>query len=222
MKPIKLASKRERWGLTGLGWLVVIIFFAVGIWLTGRNIVPFLSKEETIAARVMVLEGYVPDYAFGEIIRIFEEDHYELLIATGTVYDQGFYISGINSSAELIGKSLKNIGFDTTKMAIVPASSDIYRDRTFYTGQAVKTYLQKYHPEVNSINLVSVGVHARRSHYLYKLAVGNDIEVGNIVIPDRKFDEKYWYKSSVGFRTVIFETIGYLYIKMIFAPERQK
>lgn len=170
----------------------------------------------------MVLEGYIPDNAFPEIIRIFTEGQYEFLIATGTSYDQGFYISGVNSSAELIGKSLKNMGFDTTRMAIVPASSDIYRDRTFYTGLAVKNYIKKFHPEVKAINLVSVGVHARRSHYLYKLAIDNEIEVGNIVIADRKFDEKTWYKSSVGFRTVIFETIGYLYVKMIFAPERQK
>jgi hypothetical protein len=222
MKPIKLANKRERWGLTGWGWLAVLLLLTVWIWVTARNIVPFLSKEETIAARVMVLEGYVPDYAFPEIIRIFTEDNYEFLIATGTSYDQGFYISGVRSSAELIGKSLKNIGFDTTKMAVVPASSDVYRDRTFYTGQAVKTYLQKYRPEVKSINLVSVGVHARRSHYLYKLAIGSELKVGNIVIPDKNFNKKNWYKSSVGFRTVIFEMIGYLYIHWIFAPEKQK
>ena len=104
MKPIKLANKRERWGLTGWGWLVVLILLTVWIWLTARNIVPFLSKEETIAARVMVLEGYVPDYTYDEIMRIFNEEHYELLIATGTSYDQGFYISGISSAAELIGK----------------------------------------------------------------------------------------------------------------------
>jgi hypothetical protein len=222
MKPIKLANKRERWGLTGWGWLAVLLLLTVWIWVTARNIVPFLSKEETIAARVMVLEGYVPDYAFPEIIRIFTEDNYEFLIATGTSYDQGFYISGVRSSAELIGKSLKNIGFDTTKMAVVPASSDVYRDRTFYTGQAVKTYLQKYRPEVKSINLVSVGVHARRSHYLYKLAIGSELKVGNIVIPDKNFNKKNWYKSSLGFRTVLNETIGYLYIHWIFAPERQK
>jgi hypothetical protein len=222
MKPIKLANKRERWGLTGWGWLVVLILLTVWIWLTARNIVPFLSKEETIAARVMVLEGYVPDYTYDEIMRIFNEEHYELLIATGTSYDQGFYISGISSAAELIGNSLKNLGFDTTRMAIVPATSDIYRDRTYHTATAVKTYLRKYHPDVKSINLVSVGVHSRRSLCLYKLAIGSEIEVGNIVITDRKFNAKAWYKTSFGFRVVLFETIGYLYIQWFFAPERQK
>lgn len=222
MMRIKFVTRRERWGLTGWSWLVIVLLFTVWIWLTVKNIVPFLSQEKTIEARVMVLEGYVPDYTYDEIIRIFNEEHYELLIATGTSYDQGFYISGISSAAELIGNSLKNLGFDTTRLAIVPATSDVYRDRTYYTATAVKTYLQKYHPDVKSINLVSVGVHSRRSLYLYKLAIGSEIEVGNIVIQDRKFDAKAWYKTSFGFRVVLFETIGYLYIHWFFAPERQK
>jgi len=57
---------------------------------------------------------------------------------------------------------------------------------------------------------------------LYKLAIGSEIEVGNIVIQDRKFNAKTWYKTSFGFRVVLFETIGYLYIHWFFAPERQK
>jgi len=219
---LRIVSKRERWGLTGWGWLLILLFFIILGWLSVKNIVPFLSHQNTIEARVMVLEGYIPDYAYDQVLKIFHEKNYELLIATGTVYDQGFYISGLTSNAELVGKSLLALGFDSTKLAIVPASSDIYRDRTYHTGMAVKTYLQKYHPEVKSFNMISMGSHARRSLYLYNLIFDENIKVGNIVIPEMNFDTKHWYKSSYGFRTIINESLGYFYVLWFFAPEQQK
>jgi len=218
----KIVNKRERWGLTGWGCLLLFVLIAIGGWIFVSNIVPFLSKEKTIDARVMVLEGYIPDFALPGIIKIFNEKNYEFLIATGTTYDQGFYLSGVASSADLIGNSLKNLGFDTTRMAIVPAPANVLRDRTYHTGIAVKTYLEKYHPEVKKINLISLGVHARRSHYLYKLAFGDQTEVGNIVIPERIYDKSSWYKTSLGFRNVINEVVGYFYVRCFFIPEKKK
>jgi hypothetical protein len=168
----KIINKRERWGLTGWGWLSLLIMVMIGGWLFVRNIVPFLSKEKTIDARVMVLEGYIPDFALPGIIKIFHESNYEFLIATATTYDQGLYISGVASPADLFGKSLKRLSFDNNKMDLVPAPANVLCDRTFDTGIAVKSFLEIYHPEVKKINLVSLGVHARRSQYLYKLAFG--------------------------------------------------
>ena len=102
MKSIKLASKRERWGLTIYGRLLIVILIALAFLIYVKGVVGFLSAEDTIDAKIMIIEGYMPDYAYYDIIKTFNEKNYDLIISTGTTFDQGFYLSGINTAAGLI------------------------------------------------------------------------------------------------------------------------
>lgn len=216
MQRIKLIAKRERYGLTGWGLLVVLTTIILAALFFLRGIVPFLSAEKTIGSKVLIVEGYVPDKSLKNIIRIFEEGNYALLITTGPAYDQGFFATGIQSAAHLIGKSLLTLGFDSTKLAIVPVPGEIFRDRTYNSALVTRQYLEKHYPDIRSVNLVSQSVHARRSRYLYRLAFEPEFEVGNIVMPTEGISPGDWYKSSRGFRTVINEAIAYLYVILFF------
>ncbi len=219
MKRVKLLNKRKRNGLSIYGWLLVVaLMVALGI-IGVRNAVSFLSAENTLAAKVMVVEGYIPDYAYREILDRFHKENYSLIVATGTTYDQGFYITNIKSSAELIGNSLLYLGFDSTKLAVVAVSEDVQVDRTYHSALVTRNYLRAHHPEIVKINVVSLGPHARRSLYLFEMAYEPEIEVGNIVIPQIGVDEKDWYKTSRGFRTVLDEGIAWLYVKLAFWPD---
>ncbi|MFP4471474.1 MAG: hypothetical protein ACLFPE_12355 [Bacteroidales bacterium] len=218
MRNIRLIRKKERYGLTGWGWLTVLVFFLLAGWIIIKGIVPFLSKSDPVEARVMVVEGYIPDKSLHEIIRIFRENNYELLISTGPTYDQGFFATGIRSAAHLIGYSLLRLGFDSTKLAIVPVPGEIFRDRTYNSALVSRAYLEKNRPDIRRINLVSQSVHARRSCNLYRMAFPPEIEVGNIVIPTDGIRSGNWYRSSRGFRTVVNEAIAYLYVILFFHP----
>jgi len=222
MKRIQLANKCERWGLTIYGWLLVFVFSILLIFGFVKTIVPFLSAEETVDARIMVVEGYVPDYAYPDIIRIFYEDDYELIIASGTSFDQGFYIAGMKTAAELIRNSLINLGFDSTKVVAVPVPPDVYKDRTWHSAWYTFNYIRESLPDVESVNIVSLGPHARRSKYLFEMVYEPEIRLGNIVMPHHSVKSGDWYKSSRGFRTVINETIAYLYVKLFFSPDISK
>ncbi len=218
MRRIGFIKKKNCYRLTLWGWAIIILVVMAMAFAFVRGIVPFLSSQHPAEARVMVVEGYLPDRSFEKVMGLFEEGNYDLLITTGPQFEQGFYATGILSSAGLVGKSLLAMGFDSTRLAIVPLPGYIYRDRTYHSAVFCKAYLQQHHPDVRHINLVSQSVHARRSRYLYRKAFGPQYEVGNIVIPTESINPTDWYKSSRGFRTVIDETIAYLYVILFFGP----
>ncbi len=222
MKRFKLASRRERWGLTIYGWLLILMLLVLIFWGFVRFIVPFLSVEETMDAKIMVVEGYVPDYAYPGIIRIFREEDYEFIVTSGTSFDQGFYIAGVKTAADLIRNSLLKLGFDSTKVVAVPVPPEVYKDRTWHSALYTFNYLREHFPDVKKVNIVSLGPHARRSKYLFEMVYEPEIELGNIVIPHVSVRANDWYTSSRGFRTVLNESIAYLYARLFFRPDKSK
>ena len=68
-----------------------------------------------------------------------------------------------------------------------------------------------------SIDIVSIGVHARRSWVLFEKAFSS-VDVGVIAIKPIRYDTTRWWLSSEGVRNVISESIAYLYARFIFSP----
>jgi uncharacterized SAM-binding protein YcdF (DUF218 family) len=219
MKKIKLVSKRYRWGLTWSGRIVIAVLLFILLVIYVRRIVPFLSEQQSVSAKVMVIEGYVPDYAYPEIIKTFKTEKYEYIITSGTTYDQGFYISGVETAAGLIRNSLLALGFDSTKVIAVPVPSGVFKDRTYNSAVYSYKYIREHWPDIRAVNIVSQGPHARRSKYLFKLVYEPEIKVGNIVVNPVGINRYNWYKSSRGFKGIINETISYFYVLFFFWPD---
>lgn len=217
-----LISRRERWGLTWAGWLLLMFLLAAFMAFFTFRIVPFLSAENPNNSKVVVLEGYVEDWAYPEIISRIDQIKPDLIITTGTSLDQGFYLSGIPSTAYLTARSLIKLGVDSSLIHIVPVEPDVMVNRTYNSAIVVRKWLEQHHPEARSLNLISTAVHARRSHYLFHLVMEPDIATGNIVIPPKYFDAGNWFKTSRGFRVVISETIAWLYVRLFFGPDTEK
>ena len=68
-----------------------------------------------------------------------------------------------------------------------------------------------------SIDVVSLGVHARRSWILFAQAFSS-VDVGVIAIKSKEYDPSRWWLFSSGVRNVISESIAYLYARFIFSP----
>jgi len=217
-----LVNKRERWGLTLAGRVLILSIFLIALLAYIYRIVPFLSKQAPVDSKVLVFEGYIEDWAYPAILKIIDELEPDFILTTGTSLDQGYYISGILSTAYIVAKSLIALGVDSTIIHVVPVIPDVLKNRTYNSAIATRVYLNAYFPEVNSINLVSTSVHARRSHRLFRLAMEPEIQTGNIVIPPAYFNASDWYRSSRGFRLVISETIAWVYVRLFFHPDTEK
>ena len=119
--------------------------------------------------------------------------------------------------SSLAAEALIQFGVPTDRV-VTTSSEEVYRDRTFHSAMAVKQWLQAQGLRTTSIDVVSVGPHARRSRLLYEEALGNEVRVGVISVEDRRFDPDHWWRSSAGVRTVVDELIAYLYARIVFSP----
>ena len=54
-----ILTRRERWGLSGRGWLVLTLLACAGILAVLHGIYPFLAVTRTVEAPVLVVEGWI-------------------------------------------------------------------------------------------------------------------------------------------------------------------
>ena len=85
---------------------------------------------------------------------------------------------------------------------------------------ALKRWLDQSRPDAKSLDLITLGPHARRSSILHKMALGSNVSVGVISVPNQGYDPNRWWRYSQGVKTIINEVIGYVYTKLIFSPEK--
>jgi uncharacterized SAM-binding protein YcdF (DUF218 family) len=218
MGKFAIIDKRERRGLTWFGRLMVLIFLFSAIFTYIFTIHSFLAQTETVKADVLVVEGFIPDYGMEESKEIFEKGKYKLLIITGKPFEKGSHLSAYKNSGESSAATLIKLGMDSNKIRVVSLEDYHKRDRTYATALRLKEWIAGSGLEIHSLDLVTIDCHARRSRLLFQKVFGNDMEVGIISIVNRDYDPNKWWGSSSGFRTVIQETIAWIYARFLFNP----
>jgi hypothetical protein len=224
MKP-----RQPFWGLlrrrncllpTGRGWLLLLF---AGLFLTigaVRKVHSFLAITDPVAGGALVVEGWVPDYALGEVIAEFQRHHYTKLYVVGVPLEKGAPLSEYKTYAELGAATLLKLGMDRDSVQAVPTPA-VRQDRTYASALVLKQWLQEHNAMPAEFNLISVGAHARRSRLLFEKALGRETRVGIIALENRDYDPAHWWKSSQGVRTVTDELIAYGYARLLFHPGKQ-
>lgn len=215
---IRLRKKKEAWILTIWGWLAIIIIFVLLVIGLSRGLGDYLRVERPVKAKVLVVEGFLPDYALLIACKEFEENHYDYIITTGLPFSNGMEFCLYKNYADLARAVLIRMGIDSNRVFSVP-SPEAFIDRTYQNALAVGKWLKQKKERPSAVNLFSMGAHARRSWFLYRMALEPyNINVGIIAAPDLTFDQHRWWKSSKGFRTVPVEALGYFYVRFFFHP----
>jgi uncharacterized SAM-binding protein YcdF (DUF218 family) len=212
---IRLTVIKTRRVPTLAGWLCIAAILSVALCGMARAMYPFLSVHEPVDAQVLVVEGWLPDYALAEVSREFMRRHYSLIITTGGPFEQGFYVTEYKTFAHLSAATLGKLGIDSAAIVVLP-SPEIKVDRTFASAYEVKKWLDGGGRRIDAINLVSMGPHARRSRMLFQKALGPAVRVGVIPYTDRTYALPAWWTSSNGFRKVTDEAVAYCYARFIF------
>ncbi len=210
-----LLRRKERWILTPLSWgILLVLLVALVLWWS-LAIHPFLASTEPVDADVLVVEGWLPDYALEGVVKEFRSHPYHCVITTGGPVDAGEVLSGYKTYAALSAATLSRLGLDSTKIVAVPAPR-LQVNRTFASALSLKRWLKISGATVHSFNLYSLGVHTRRSRLLFQKALGNSTPVGSIAATDFSYNPDRWWRYSSGVEGVIFESVGYLYVKLLF------
>jgi hypothetical protein len=209
-----LLQRREVVVPSARGWIVLGLLLAGAAWAALRGAQPFLAVNRPIGGDILVVEGWIPDYALREALYAFRSRPYRLLVTTGGPLPQGMIFSSYGTYADYAAASLKTLGLGADSLATVPAPES-GRDRTYMEGIALRAWLQGRDP-IRSVDLFSFSAHARRSRMLYRMALGKGMAVGVYSPRDWGYDPKTWWKTSNGFRRVSDEIIAYAYALILF------
>ena len=126
-------------------------------------------------------------------------------------------MSEFKTWAEIAASTLKNLDFPEDKIMTAPVHKNFKKDRTYHSILALQRRLNKEGFNEASIDVVSLGVHARRTWILFE-KIFSPVNVGIIAITPIDYDTSRWWSSSVGVRSVISEAVAYLYARFIFSP----
>ena len=210
MQPPRLVKKKECTRLTWFSVILIAFVFLALFYVLRNQLYNFLAPIKPIDTKVMVIEGWINDFAIEDVYTQFLENKYDLLITTGGPLDNGYLATHFITAADLSRATLIELGMDSTKIISVPRKFTL-KNRTFQSALALNQWIKEYHSDIKSFNLISLGAHSKRSWLLFQKAMPEK-EIGIIAINDLRFDSKKWWKTSIGSRTVITEAIGYFYV----------
>ena len=213
-----IVTRRERWGLSWRGWLVLILAgLLIAVFLL-LNIQPFLAKTQRVNANVLVVEGWIHEYAIRSAAEEFKTGSYQKIFTTGgPLVGTDGYTNDFNTSASVGAELLEKIGVSAEFIQMVPSHIS-GRDRTYSSAIALRDWFREHGMTVRSINVLTEDAHARRTQLLFQKAFGSGVSVGIISIPDPDYDAKHWWRTSEGVREVLDESIAYVYARIFFHP----
>ncbi|MGL4621832.1 ElyC/SanA/YdcF family protein [Chroococcidiopsis sp.] len=212
---ITLIRRQEIWLPTVWGWLFLGLLTLTLLTVSISNLPSFLAVNQPVNAEVLVIEGWLPDYAVKEALARFKRGSYRQIVTTGIPIERGCYLAEYKNYAELAAATLKTLGLESEKIVPVP-TPEVRKDRTYASAIAFKQWLEKANIPIKSIDLLTLDLHARRSWLLYRQALAStNIKVGIIAMPPIDYDPKYWWRYSAGVRKTINELVAYIYARFI-------
>jgi hypothetical protein len=136
-----------------------------------------------------------------------------------SVYDIGRiggtnrFINNYNSESELSKIHLINTGIDPSLVIAVTGKSSRI-NRTLKSALAFRKWLGNYNSNVKSINIISDGIHSRRTMITYNSILKSNIEIGIISLsePAKEGNPKHKFKE------ILSETLKLIYYCIILIP----
>ncbi|MEB3310631.1 MAG: hypothetical protein VKJ02_10390 [Snowella sp.] len=209
-----LLEHKAQWTLSIKGWLFLLLSCLVIFILILTKLQPFLVVSHPISAQILVVEGWLDEYAMKEAKTEFEQGNYDLILTTGEALGEGSVLAKYESYAGLAAAVLTNLGVPPEKIVTIPTPK-LKKDRTAASALAVKNWLLGSSLPVKTINLYSYDAHSRRSWFIYARVLHPQFQVGILAYQSPFYDPARWWATSEGFRSVLSEAIAYLYAVLI-------
>lgn len=211
-------TRRERWGLSCRGWVVLLLAAGLTGFFFVRQVHPFLATTRRVDTKILVVEGWIHEYAARAAVAEFQAGHYDKIFTTGgPVVGTGGYVNDFNTSASVGAELLVKVGLPKELVQMVP-SHIMGRDRTYSSALALHVYFQTNGLVVKRFNVLTEDAHARRTRDLFQKAFGTDAVVGVVSVPDPDYDPAHWWHYSEGVREILSESIAYIYATVFFHP----
>lgn len=213
-----LLVRRPVWLPSWRGWILLLALIGLAGFGGVRTVHRFLSANAPVGADVLVIEAWVPDYVLKDGLELAAARNCRLVLLTGgTVKGEPNPEPG-DTYPRMAEQRIRRFGGNMDRIRMVEAITPT-RDRTYASAVAVREWMIREKVDVSKIDLLTMGAHARRSRLLFEKALGPDVEVGILSIPDREYDAAHWWLYSEGVKEVLSEGAAYFYARFLFYPD---
>ena len=216
-----LLKRKESWKLSWRGWLLFLFVTVAVLVVIARHLHPFLAMNRPVQGDILVVEGWIPASELEQAVAFFNKQNYRLIVTTGEPRETEFCLPEYKTFAELTAAILRKLGVRENLIVSVP-TPPVRADRTYASALALDNWLSQSGLKINSLDVYSLGTHARRTQLLFQDALGDNIAVGVIAASSPEYDADNWWAWSSGVRAVVGELVAYLYARFLFTPDERE
>jgi len=202
------------WG----GLLAVFLLGAVATWL-GRHLGPWLAVSQPAASAgaapvaLLVVEGWLGERELDDAAAYARQHGYRRVVASGgPIQSFSPFASYAERAAQRLRERLPGMAVEA-----VP-TPHTKQDRSFASAVWVRDWAQQRAIPVETIDVYSLGAHARRTRMLYRLAFGENTRVGIIAGLPHDSDIQHWWTTSEAAKDVLMEAVSLAWTLCCFWP----
>jgi hypothetical protein len=200
---------RTIWCPTWLGSFLILALLVIPVawWFNfGES---FLSLTDRLQPEGLVVEGWIGLAGVRAAEAEFEQHRYRYIVATGDLHSDSWEEDHL-SLAVLTARELIRLGVPEDKIIVAPAE-ETERQRTYQSSVAVRRALLAKGIRPKTLNVFTLGPHARRSRLIYAKVEGPATKVGVVSWAPAEYQGVPWWVSSWRAKAFMTETAGYLY-----------
>jgi hypothetical protein len=214
-----LLRRREVTLPTLWGWVLILVMLGAAATLLGRHLGQWLAFSAPIAgprgeqATLLVVEGWLEERELNDAAMYARRHGYRRVIASGgPLTSFSPFASFAERAADRLRERLPGVLVEA-----VPAPHTA-QDRTYTSAVWVRDWAQQHGVPVATIDVYSLGPHARRTRMLYRLAFGEATQVGVIAGVPHDSDAVHWWTTSEAAKDVLMEAASLTWTQCCFWP----
>src|SRR5579864_7374857 len=121
-KCLGIFTRKERWGLSWRGWLVLILVAGFIGYETVSNAHSFLAVTHRVNTKALVVEGWIQGYGFQAAAKEFNSAGYDRIFTTGGPENgSGGYVNDYQTLASAAAEELEKGGIPEKLIQVVPS-----------------------------------------------------------------------------------------------------
>ncbi len=197
-------------------WLLLALVTALLIFAV-KSLHDFLAVTRPVGQGILVVEAWIPTPALSESTRIFGSHRYRYLVLVGgPVQGESSSFKHSASYPDLAEDRLGKLGFHSMNLVKVNVPAEPTGRRTLATAAEFRRWLDSSGIQVCCVDILTVGVHARKSWVLFRYALGDRCRVGIISgTASSETGSVPWFLSPRGIWIFVRNLAGYVYAKLL-------
>jgi hypothetical protein len=201
------------------GWLLVLGLLGATAILLGRYVGVWLALSEPAVvdgggpAALLVVEGWLPERELDDAAAYARQRGYRRVATSGgPIQSFSPFATYAERAAQRLSERLPGV------LVVAVPTPPTGQDRTFATAVWLRDWAQQRAVPVETIDVYSLGAHARRTRLLYRMAFGEQTRVGIIAGTPHDSDVEHWWTTSEAAKAVLMEVVSLVWTQCCFWP----